>query len=280
MDFLWFNLNPGRNPAGIPFVEPEKRAIFEQASFRQAVSGALDRNGMVRSVYLGLGTPQYGPVSSGNKIWCHPDLRSPTSDIKQAKDLLARAGLKETGSNGILQFGAARRPFAFVLLTVRGDAARERTAEIIRQDLGQAGLRVSIQLLLPNELISRILKSFEYEAILLGPTPTDIVPDLQADLWYSSGASHFWYPNQSRPGTTWEATLDALTTRLVQTLDPAVRMKAFAQMQEIWAKQMPAIPTVAPNILSGWKHTVGNIRPSILVPYLLWNTAELTKRAR
>jgi len=44
--------------------------------------------------------------------------------------------------------------------------------------------------------------------------------------------------------------------------------------------QMPAIPTAAPNILSGWKNTVGNIRPSILVPYLLWNTAELTKRAR
>ncbi len=280
MDFLWFNLNPGKNSAGIPFVDPEKRAIFEQASFRKAVSGGLDRNGVVRSVYLGLATPQYGPVSSGNKIWCHPGLRPPTFDLKQARALLARAGLQETGSNGILQFGAARRPFEFVLLTARGDAARERTAEIIRQNLGQAGLRVSIQLLLPNELISRILKSFDYEAILFGPTPTDIVPDLQADLWYSSGASHFWYPSQSKPGTAWESEVDALTTRLVQTLDPAVRMKAFAQMQEIWAKQMPAIPTVAPNILSGWENTVGNIHPSILVPYLLWNTAELTKRAR
>ena len=64
--------------------------------------------------------------------------------------------------------------------------------------------RERIQLLLPNELIARILKSFDYEAILFGPTPTDIVPDLQADLWYSSGASHFWYPNQSKPGTAWE----------------------------------------------------------------------------
>ena len=280
MDFLWFNLNPGKNPAGVPFVEPEKRAIFEQASFRQAISEALDRNGMVRSVYLGLGTPQYGPVSSGNKIWYHTGLRPLTFDLKQAQALLARAGLKATNNDGILQFGAARRPFEFVLLTARGDAARERTAEIIRQNLGQAGLRVSIQLLLPNELISRILKSFDYEAILFGATPTDIVPDLQADLWYSSGASHFWYPNQGNPGTTWEAEVDALTTRLVQNLDPAVRLKAFAQMQEIWAKQMPAIPTVAPNIVSGWKNTVGNIRPSILVPYLLWNAAELTKRTR
>ena len=280
MEFLWFNLNPGRNAAGMPFVDPEKRAIFEQPSFRRAVSQALDRNGMARSVYLGLATPQHGPVSSGNQVWCQPGLRPPTFDPKGVRVLLARAGLQEPGSNGILQFGAARRPLELVLLTVRGDAAMERTAEIIRQNLGQAGLRVSIQLLLPNELISRIVKSFEYEAIFFALTPTDIIPDLQADLWYSSGASHFWHPSQGKPYTAWEAELDALTTRLVQSLDPGARRKAFAQMQEIWGQQMPAIPTVAPNILSGWKNTVGNIRPSILAPYLLWNTAELTKRTR
>ena len=74
--------------------------------------------------------------------------------------------------------------------------------------------------------------------------------------------------------------MDTLTTRLVQTLDPAARMKTFVQMQEIWARHIPAIPTMAPNILSGWNNAVGNLRPSILVPYLLWNAAELTKRTR
>jgi peptide/nickel transport system substrate-binding protein len=280
MDFLWFNLNPGKNPAGAPFVDPEKQAVFAQASFRQAISSALDRNGMVRSVLLGLGTPQYGPVSSGNKTWYHPGLRAVPYDPKQAQALLAQSGLKETNRDGTLQFGAGRRPFEFVILTMRGNAMRERTAEIIRQNLAQVGVRVNIQLLLPNELITRILRSFEYEAILFGPTPTDIIPDLQADLWYSGGASHFWHPNQTKPDTPWEADIDALTTKLVQGLDPALRMKTFMQIQEIWAAQMPAIPTMAPNILAGWRHTVGNVRPSILVPYLLWNTAELTKSTR
>jgi peptide/nickel transport system substrate-binding protein len=280
MDFLWFNLNPGKNASGAPFVDPEKLAVFEQAAFRQAVSGALDRQGMVRAVLLGLGTPQCGPVSSGNKLWYHEGLRPAPFDPKQARLLLAQAGLKTANSEGILQFGAGRRPFEFVVLTARGNATRERTAEIIRQNLAQVGLRANIQLLLPNELISRILRSFDYEAILFGPAPTDIVPDLQADLWYSSGASHFWYPRQSKPSTPWEAEVDTLTTRLVQTLDPAARMKTFVQMQEIWARHIPAIPTMAPNILSGWNNVVGNLRPSILVPYLLWNAAELTKRTR
>jgi peptide/nickel transport system substrate-binding protein len=280
MDFLWFNLNPGKNSSGTPFVDPEKLAVFEQAAFRQAVSCALDRGGMVRSILLGLGTPQYGPISSGNKVWYGAGLWPTPFDPKQAKALLAQIGLRDTNGDGIFEFGARRRPLEVNLLTTRGNAARERTAEVIRQNLLQVGIRVNVQLLLPNELGSRFQGSFDYEAILFGFTPSDIVPDLQADLWYSSGISHFWYPNQTKPNTPWEAEIDSLTARLVQSLDQGVRRKTFLQMQEIWSKQLPAIATMAPNILSGWGNTVGNTRPSILPPFLLWNSEELTKRAR
>jgi peptide/nickel transport system substrate-binding protein len=280
MDFLWFNLNSGKNPAGAPLLDPEKRAVFEQASFRRAVSGVLNRDGMVRSLLLNLGTPQYGPISSGNKIWHQGGPRPAAPDVKQAKALLAQIGLKEADANGILLYGTRRRPLEFVLLTDRGNATRENTAEIIKQDLTQIGVRVNIQLLLQNEVASRFMGSFEYEAILFGLTPTDVVPDLQTDLWYSKGRFHFWHPNQSVPSTPWEAEIDALIGRMVQSLDSAARKNFFLQVQEIWAKQMPAIATMAPNILVGWNKTVGNVRPTILVPYLLWNTEELTKRSR
>jgi len=41
---------------------------------------------------------------------------------------------------------------------------------------------------------------------------------------------------------------------------------------------MPAIPTVAPSILVGWSGRLGNVRPSILAPHLVWNAEELTVR--
>jgi peptide/nickel transport system substrate-binding protein len=280
MDFLWFNLNSGKNSSGTPFVDPEKLALFRQAAFRQAVSCALDREGMVRSVLLGLGTPQYGPISSGNKVWYDTGLKPAAFDPKQAKALLAQIGLRDTNGEGILQFGANRRPLEIDLLTTRGSATRERTAEIIRQNLLQIGIRVNVQPLLPNQLVSRFQGTFDYEAILFGLTPSDIVPDLQADLWYSSGASHFWFPNQPKPDTPWEAEMDSLTARLVQSLDQGERKKAFLQVQEIWARQLPAIATYAPDFLTGWGNAVGNTRPSILPPFLLWNSEELTKRTR
>jgi peptide/nickel transport system substrate-binding protein len=273
-------LNAGKDSTGKAFVDPEKRAVFEQPAFRRAVSCALDRDGMVRSVLLGLGTPQYGPISSGNKTWYDAALRPTTYDPQQSKTLLAQMGLKDTNGDGVLEFGARARPLEILLFTARGDAARERTAEIIKQNLAQVGIRINVQLLLPRELGPRIQQSFDYESILHGLSPSDIVPDLLTDLWYSNGLSHFWNPAQSKPGTPWEAQIDSLITQLVQNLDPALRLKAFLQVQEVWANQLPAISTFAPNILTGWRNTVGNTRPAVLPPYLLWNSEELTKRPR
>jgi peptide/nickel transport system substrate-binding protein len=280
MDLLWFNLNPGKNASGRPFVDPEKRAIFEQASFRQAISFALDRRGIARSVYGGLATPQYGPISSGNTLWHNPGLPATAFDSKRAQALLSQAGLRDVNGDGILEFGSRQRPLEIALLTTRGNAAREKTAEILRQYLAQIGLRVNVQLLPLNELAPRFARTFEYEAILLSNTPTDVVPDLQTDMWYSSGVNHFWYPNQAKPNTSWESEIDALTTRMVQSLEEPVRKKSCFQVQEIWARQLPSIAIVAPDILSGWRNSIGNVAPSILVPYLLWNVEELTKRSR
>ncbi len=280
MDFLWFNLNPGKSPSGTPFLDPEKRSVFEQAAFRQAVSLALDRKAIAQAVWGGLGTPQYGPISTGNKVWYNTSLQPQAFDPKRAQQLLAQINLKDTNGDGTLEFGARGRPLEIGLLTARGNPAREKTAEIVKQYLAQVGIRVNVQLLLPNELGPRFMGTFDYEAILFGNTPSDVVPDLQTTVWYSSGANHFWYPNQSKPGTRWEEQIDSLTTSLIQSLDDAVRKKASFQVQEIWVREMPAIATVAPNILSGWRNTVGNIQPSILIPYLLWNVEELTKRTR
>jgi peptide/nickel transport system substrate-binding protein len=112
--------------------------------------------------------------------------------------------------------------------------------------------------------------------MLFGFTTTDVMPDIQADLWLSTGSNHFWYPNQPKPATAWERQIDSLTTELVRTQDTAVRQKLFFQIQEIWNREMPAIPIVSQDVLAGWKTRVGNLRPSILRPHLIWNAEELT----
>ncbi len=276
MDFLWFNLNFGNSPSGKPWVDPEKLAVFDRAEFRQAISRALDREGMIRTILLGLGSPQYGPVSSGNKVWFDPSVARTEYNPARARELLDTAGIRDSDGDGLREFGAARRPMEISLSTARGNVAREKMAQIIKDDLRKIGIVVDIQLLLPNELVARFLNTFEYDGVLFGLTPTDVAPDLQTDLWYSSGQNHFWQPGQPKPQRPWEAEMDALTSQLVRSIDPAARLKFFQNLQRIWARELPAISTIAPNILVGWNARVGNLRPSILAPHLLWNCDELT----
>ncbi len=277
VDYLWFNLNRGASAGGKPFVDSEKMAIFEKPEFRRAISYSLDRAGMSRSVLLGLGTPQYGIISSGNTEWHYRGISRTEYNPARARELLAQIGLRDNDGDGILEFGAKRHPFEISLLTSRGNNVREKTAEVIEDNLFKVGIRSGIQLLLPNEIASRFLGSFDYEAILFGFTPTDVAPDLQADLWYSSGSIHFWRPGQKKPAFPWESTIDTLISRLVTTTDPVIRKASFDQAQNIWSAQMPAIPTIAYNILVGWSNRLGNIRPSILAPHLVWNAEEITK---
>ncbi|MGQ9662485.1 MAG: ABC transporter substrate-binding protein [Kiritimatiellia bacterium] len=276
MEFLWLNLNPGKKPSGEPYMDPEKLRLFQRVEFRQAVSCALDREAMKRSVFLGLGEPQSGPISTGNKAWRHPALRPAIYDPARARELLARIGLRDRDGDGILEYGSRPAPLEIDLLSSRGNLAREKMAQIIKENFARAGIRANVQLLLANEIATRFMETFDYEAILFGLIPTDVVPDLQTDLWYSSGRLHFWYPAQPRPHYPWEATLDELTSRLVRALDPRARRELCNRMQELWVQEMPAIPIIAPNVIVGWKSTVGNVSPSTLVPHLLWNAEELT----
>ena len=280
VDYLWFNLNKGADSRGRPFVDPAKMAIFEKPEFRRAVSYAIDRPSIARSVLLGLGSPQYGLVSSGNREWHNPRISRTEYNPAYARKMLAQIGLRDSDGDGILQYGEQRLPLEFTLLTSRGNNVREKTAQVIQDNLLKVGIRCGIQLLLPNEIASRFLGSFDYDAILFGFTPTDVAPDLQTDLWYSSGAIHFWRPGQAKPELPWEGTVDLLISRLVTSRDPGVRKASFDQTQSIWAEQMPAIPTVASNILVGWSNRVGNVRPSILAPHLIWNAEEITKREK
>jgi peptide/nickel transport system substrate-binding protein len=280
MDFLWFNLNRNGNSAAKDFVDPEKRAIFEKAEFRSAISYALDREGMITSILLGLGTPQYGPISSGNKIWYHSGISKTEYNLDRARKLLELAGLKDINGDGVLEYGSKRQPFTLALFTARGNNVREKLSQVIQDNLSKVGIRVAVQQILPNELASRFLRSFEYEAILFAFTPTDVAPDLQTDMWHSSGELHFWCPSQTKPERPWEATMDSLISSLVKRMEPAARKSDFNKLQELWFKEMPAVPTIAPSILVGWSNQLDNVHPSILTPHLLWNADEICRRDR
>ena len=73
-NFLWFNLNRVRDrsskrPFGSIYVDPVKYAWFSDVRFRRAVSMAIDREAIIRSVFFGEAAKNWGLYTAANKAW-------------------------------------------------------------------------------------------------------------------------------------------------------------------------------------------------------------------
>jgi len=142
-------------------------------------------------------------------------------------------------------------------------------------DLRALGMKVNVVTLETSAVIDRVLKTRDYDACILAFGAGDADPNVEMNIWVSSGASHLWNPAQAQPATQWEAELDRLMRRQLVTLKYEERKRLYDRVQQLVAEQLPMIPLVAPRILVGAKAGLRNFRPAILDHYTLWNAEEL-----
>jgi peptide/nickel transport system substrate-binding protein len=268
--FLFFNLNDV-DAAKLPEVA-RKQAWFKQTAFRQAVSAALDRQGMVRLVYEGRATPLAGHVTPGNRLWLDTALPRPQRSLARARELLGRAGF--VTRNGQLR-DAAGTPVTFTIVTNAANAARVQMATIIQDDLREIGMQAQVVPLENRALLDRVLKSHDYDAAVMALAGGDADPNGEMNVWVSSGPTHLWRVGAPAPMGPWDKEIDDLMERQLVTLDGAARKRLYDRVQQLVAENLPMIPLVSPNVLVGAKSGLGNFRPAILDPQVLWNVDEL-----
>jgi peptide/nickel transport system substrate-binding protein len=268
--FLFFNLNDvdaGQLPA-----VARKQAWFKQTAFRQAVSLALDRPGMVRLVYQGRATPLEGHVTPGNRLWLSTSLPRPQRSLARARELLGRAGF--VTENGQLRDGTGT-PVTFTIVTNSANAARVQLATIIQDDLREIGMQVQVVPLENRALLDRVLKTRDYDAAVMALSSGDADPNGEMNVWVSSGPTHLWRIGAAAPMGPWEKEIDDLMERQLVTRDGVARKRLYDRVQQLVAENLPMIPLVSPNVLVGAKAGLGNYRPAILDPQVLWNVDEL-----
>jgi peptide/nickel transport system substrate-binding protein len=273
--FLFFNMNrldPGKAPDVVA-----KQAWFRDLRFRQAVSLAMDRKGMIRLVYGGRATPIWGNVTPGNRLWLNANLPHPDGSLDDARKLLQSAGFSWDSSGALLD--AHKRPVTFTVLVSSSSAQRSKLATVAQDDLRQLGMDVQVVPMEFRALVDRVLNTKDYEAVLMNLVNGDVDPTPEMNLWLSSGETHLWDLGETKPATAWEAELDHLMEAQMTTAEYAARKKLYDRVQEIVAQNLPFIFLLSPNILVGAQSTVGNFRPGILEPYGLWNADQFFIRA-
>lgn len=263
---MWFNQSPA---SPLPAWE---KAWFQNRAFRVAVSQAIHRADLARIAYLGHATAAYSFISPANSLWYNRSLSAPPSDVTAAKAGLAGAGFYLSGT--VLR-DAAGHPVKFSILTNSGNAAREKMATLIQQDLAAVGMQVTIVTLDFPALIERLMHRQDYEACLLGLENVDPEPNAMMNVWLSSSPNHQWNPSEKSPATAWEAEIDRLMNQQAAAATDAERKKAVDRVQQIVADQQPFIYLVYPNALVAFSPKLQGVQPAVLTPRLTWNVEQL-----
>jgi peptide/nickel transport system substrate-binding protein len=259
---LWFNLSPAgaRNP---------RTAWFRQKAFRQAISCAADRQGIVNTVHLGAAVPIYGPITPANRLWYSAPQSTCDRDPARARQLLASAGLTDRNADGMLD-DASGTPVRFSILTQRGHTIRERTVAVLQEQLRQVGLAVDVVALDPPALGQRWSQG-DYDTIYFGVQSSATDPALSPQLWLSSGIYHFWNPEQKAPSTDWERRIDELFRQQASDLRVPERQRLIAEAVRILEDEVPAIYFAAPKVTLSISARVANPQPVPQIPQLLWS---------
>jgi peptide/nickel transport system substrate-binding protein len=268
---LWFN-----QVAKAP-IPDYKKNWFRSASFRRAISEAINREDLSKVVFHGHAQPAIGPVSPTNKFWFNSKLKPEPYSPDTALKALQADGFRT--ENGMLKDRDGNE-VVFSILTNAGNKHRERMAVLIQDDLEKIGVRVNVVTLDFPSLIARMTQTFDYEAILLGLTNVGLDPNEQMNVWLSSSENHQWNPQEKTPETQWEAEIDRLMRAEAASSDDNQRKGYFDRVQEIVVEQKPFIYLVNKNALSAFSAAVEGAAPVILYPQTVWNAERLTIRSR
>lgn len=275
IDHLWFNLNVS-DSNGSPLANQAKRSWFANKQFRTAVASAIDRESISKITLQGMASPLHGFVSPANKIWLNPNLEKIEYSLAKAEALLKEAGFKKSGTAEVpVLLDRENRPIEFSLIVPAENEPRKLMAAVIQQDLAKLGIKMDIAPIEFAGVTERWTKTFDYDAILLGLSQTDIEPSSYASFLLSTAASHQWQPKQKTPANAWEARVDEMFTALTIELNQEKRKQLFVEIQNIMREEMPAIPIVARHVISASSSKIANYSPSSVFPYSLWNIDEL-----
>ena len=264
------------NPStGKPYVDARKLKWFRNTKFRQAISFAIDRPSIIKSIYAGRATLPTGYVGEAVRKWHNERLNPFEYDPAKARALLAEIGIQDRDGDGLLE-DSDGNVIEFILNTNVGNGMREKIAVLIQEDLKRIGVRLVYQPLEFNAMAAKIQSTYDYEAMLgaLGGGAIDPVGSM--NVLKSDGFTHWWFPRQKSPSTDWEARIDFLMNAQLKTLKHDERKKYFDEVQEIMAREAPFIYTVAPFNFAAIRSDLRNVKPTVLSYYrLTWNAEEL-----
>jgi len=127
-------------------------APFNNVKVRSALQYAIDRAGINKAIFAGVGRPAYQPFPSNSPGYNKTVGDKYVYDPAKAKAMLAAAGYK----NGV----------PYKLMVPSGDTTFQRLATVIQSEMDAAGFKVSIQLIPGSDILTDVYINKQGNALL------------------------------------------------------------------------------------------------------------------
>jgi peptide/nickel transport system substrate-binding protein len=243
-------------------VRPAK-AVFRDLAVRRAIATAIDRGKVLQAAVDGRGTvaDEFVPPTSWSFARDIP--RYPFS-ATDAKALLDAAGWIDHDADGIRDKGGVALKFS---ISTSDEPQRVAAAQRIAEDLGTVGMKVDVVTVPFAELVDRVARQREFDALLVGITVGND-PD-PYPFFHSSQVND---PGDDFSGYSTLAT-DRLLEQARTTVDQAKRRDLFAQLWTAIATDVPVVFLYYTDYLYAQSHTLQGfqVAPVNDPPQRFWN---------
>ncbi|SHI31049.1 ABC transporter substrate-binding protein [Desulfosporosinus lacus] len=193
---------------------------------RQAISYAIDYQGIISSVWQGNATQMRGPVPQG--LWGYQfDLFQYTKNVEKAKSLLQEAGVKDLTLN---------------FMYSDNKAWWEQEAQIIQNNLSEIGIKVNLQKIAYAAQREKI-DAGDFDLTLGVWSPDYADPYMFMNYWFDSdnfglAGNRAFYKNDQ---------VDQLVRKAASVNDQAQRTDLYKQAQELIVQDAPYVFLVQKN---------------------------------
>jgi peptide/nickel transport system substrate-binding protein len=203
----------------ITYMQPNHMvAPFGDVNVRQAINHAIERDQIIKTVYLGYARPANSFMARGAIDW-DPNIPPPTHDLALAKQYMSKSSVPH-GFTMNYEVGA-------------GNIQSNQIAVLFQKEVAPLGITVNIKPVDPTTLANDN-QAFKFDFI--NQYWTNDIPDPDELVSYSvdyTQAVKSYYTQYNNP------TLTKLSQLAEVTSDPAKRTQIYYQIQQIFSQQVP-----------------------------------------
>lgn len=250
-----------------------RNEILKDINVRSAVAYGIDRQSILKGLLEGKGVIINTPMVPS--LWSYPKdgLVEYKFDEAKAKELLEKAGYKDTNGNGTVDKDG--KELEFTLTVPTGDAVREKTATIIQENLGKIGIKINLELLEFKATMNKVVGNHEFDLYLMGNT-LEADPDPTPN-WYSTQASDekgvFGWNIAGFKSEEADKLMDANRKATKQE----ERAKILSEFGKLLNKELPWVPLYASDITKAYNKGLKNYEPNTFVDFYNVEKWELEK---